>query len=71
MLAISRPYQKFEFYSIRDLPRLKSERTRIADYGSSYSARGFGFREVGDDDGYDDDRPSRYRFRWPRGWDLF
>ena len=67
MLALCRPYQKFEYYSIRDLPRLRSKSTeRAAVTIHPY----FGFDDLGEDDGIDQrDRwaGSVEKRRWPRG----
>jgi hypothetical protein len=70
MLALSQPYQKFECYTIRDLPRLRSGAKPSADYDWSYAARGFGFRDLGDDDGDDKRDPWAGwcgKLRLPRG----
>jgi phage terminase large subunit len=66
MLALCKPPQKYEWYSIRDLPRLRSgSAQRPGDQcgGLAYT----GFREVPHDPA--EDRPLRRR--WPRGWDVF
>jgi phage terminase large subunit len=68
MLALCKPPQKIECYLIRDLPRLRAGTKPSDDYDWSYAARGFGFRDLGVDDGYDD--PPRRR-RWRRGWELY
>lgn len=68
MLALCRPPLKIEWMSIRNLRRPRSEAKLSEDYDWSYTARGFGFRDLGDDDGHDD-LPKRRR--WPRGWELY
>jgi hypothetical protein len=68
MPALCKPPQKFEWYSIRDLPRRHAAARSSAAYDWSYPAHGFGFREV-DDDEQDDDRPKKRR--WPRGWEAY
>ena len=61
MLALCKPYQKFEFYPIRDLPRRRWKSTE----------QFFGFADLGDDDDYDDQRDPWAGWvgkpRWPRG----
>lgn len=69
MLALCKPPQKMEYLSVRDLPRMRSAAKQSDDYDWRPTARGFGFRCLGDDDGYDEDRPRRRR--WPRGWEAF
>lgn len=68
MLALAKPPQKIEWISVRDLRRRRSEAKLSEDYDWSYTARGFGFRDLGYDDGHDD-LPRRRR--WPRGWELY
>ncbi len=65
MLALSKPPQKMEWFSVRDHPRLRAKAKESEEYDWRPTARGFGFRCLGDDDGYDEDRPRRRR--WPRG----
>jgi len=67
MLALGKPYEKFEFYTIRDLRRLTSkstERTAVAIHPF------FGFNDLGEDDG-DDERDALAAWvgkrRWPCG----
>jgi phage terminase large subunit len=68
MLALCKPPQKLEWISVRDLGRMRSGPRPSDDYDWSYPARGFGFRDLGPDDG-SDDVPKRRR--WPRGWEAF
>lgn len=68
MLALAKPPQKMEWISVRDFRRTRFDAKPSEDYDWSYPARGFGFRDLGYDDGYDD-LPRRRR--WPRGWELF
>ncbi len=66
MLALCKPPQKYEWYSIRDFPRLRSgSAQRLGDQcgGLAY----MGFREVPHDPA--EDIP--LRGRWPRGWEVF
>jgi phage terminase large subunit len=66
MLALCKPPQKFEWYSIRDLQRWRSKSA-----GPSPRAHPFwGFTEVSDDDGVDERDPWAGwvgKARWPRG----
>ena len=67
MLALGKPYQKFEFYTIHDLRRLTSKSTGPA---SVMSHPYFGFDDLGDDDGDDERDPWAGlvgKRRWPRG----
>jgi hypothetical protein len=68
MLALAKPPQKMEWFSVRDLPRSSSAAKPSDDYDWSCTARGFGFRDLGYDDGSDDLPRQR---RWPRGWEVF
>jgi hypothetical protein len=68
MLALAKPPQKMEWISVRDFRRTRFDAKPSEDYDWSYPARGFGFRDLGYDDGYDD-LPRRRR--WPRGWELY
>jgi phage terminase large subunit len=70
MLALGKPPQKIEWYSIRDLRRMGSGAEASAAYDWHYPARGFGFRERADDDGVDErDSWAGWvgKARWPRG----
>jgi hypothetical protein len=68
MLALCKPPQKIEFVLIRDRQQMRFGAESSAAYDWSYPARGFGFRDLGEDDGCDD-QPMRRR--WPRGWENF
>jgi phage terminase large subunit len=64
MLALCKPYQKFEWYSLRDRQRRQSKSAgpRPREIG--------GFFELGDDDGVDEHDPWAGwvgKARWPRG----
>jgi phage terminase large subunit len=50
MLALCKPPQKIEFYSIRDLPRMSSQAKSSPLDDWRYPVSGFGFRERDDDD---------------------
>jgi len=69
MLALCKPPEIFEYYSIRDLPRLRAEAAASDEYRSFWSPFG-GFREVIGKE-HPEDYPSVRRRRWPRGWELF
>ena len=62
MLALCKPRQKFEYYSVRDLRRWTSGRTDVSNISITEHARGF--RELPYDE---DDGP--YRSRASRRWD--
>ena len=64
MLALCEPPIKFEYYSIRDLPRLRANSAPNRAPRHPY----WGFEEVPGDD--DDVVPLRGR-RWGRGWENF
>ena len=69
MLALCRPPQKFEWYSIRDLPRLRSQSAEPIPPAHPY----WGFTEVPDGDDEPPMSLSRQldrcmgKLRWPRG----
>lgn len=68
MLALCKPPVKYEWHSVRELPSMRSQSKSSDDYDWSYPARGFGFRDLGYDDGRDDQPKIR---RWTRGWENF
>ncbi len=70
MLAVSRPYQKFEFYTASDLPRLRSRSANPLPQAHPF----WGFTEVPDQP--EDDLPESFgrqlervmgKLRFPRG----
>jgi hypothetical protein len=69
MLALSRPYQKMEVYTIRDLSRLRSRSAGPIPRAHPY----WGFTEVPDDENEVPESLSRQlerhmgKLRWPRG----
>jgi phage terminase large subunit len=67
MLALCKPYQKLEFYSVRDLER---RRSRSSELASRANHPFFGFADLGDDDGDDKRDPWAGwcgKLRLPRG----
>ncbi len=60
MLALCKPPQKYEYYSVRDLPRLRGG----GDSAPPSSSFPTGFVEVPDRD--DEDRPVSLRRQWER-----
>ena len=72
MLALCKPYQKIEFYSVRDLRQRESKSSEIA---SRANHPFFGFTDLGDDHGDDEKRDPWAgwvgKLRWPSrrgGW---